>query len=119
MYRKTAIHVLRQTLGVVDGLLATRITAFMKFGGPSLLVLVCLGVLALPNVIRELVAMLIPGAAFSITYFVTIPIVYDSVPGYRYHNIPIIWLLVFLSGITMLLLIYSGPSSYRRRLGRE
>ena len=94
--------------------LATDVTALMKFGGPSLMLLLCLGVLSLPNVIRELVAMLIPAVAFFITYYVTMPVVYESVPGYRYHNIPIIWLLVFLSGITVLLLIYSAPSSYRR-----
>ena len=94
--------------------LATDVTVLMQFGGPSLLLLLCLGVLGLPNVIREFVAILIPPAAFFITYFITMPLVYESVPGYRYHNIPIIWLLVFLSGITMLLLISSGPSGHRR-----
>lgn len=76
--------------------------------GPSIVVLVAAIAVAMSRRLGRLVAA-VPAVAFYVTYYLTFPLVHNAAPGFRFDNMPNIWLFMWTIGATILVLAYRWP----------
>ena len=89
--------------------------------GPIVVAAMAVGALFPKGWWRLLIA-LVPGLAFCVSWYLTIPMMAAALPRYEqvlYDNIPSIWLAIWTMGATVFLLAYAWPFSQPKSTDRN